>query len=87
VGYVRGYDAPAVVDAGQIVLAAEISGSPVDRAQLGPMVTAASASGRPTNLARESRVVVRGLVFLVGSTSLLPRHSGWSASWRQLAIT
>ncbi len=40
VGYVQGYNAQAVVDAGQIVLAAEITNSTVDWSQLEPMVTA-----------------------------------------------
>jgi transposase len=38
--YVQGYNAQAVVDAGQIVLAAEITNSNTDWSQLGPMVTA-----------------------------------------------
>jgi transposase len=40
VGYVQGYNAQAVVDQGQIVLAAEITNSTVDWSQLDPMVTA-----------------------------------------------
>jgi transposase len=54
VGYVRGYNAQAVVDQGQIVLAAEITNSTVDWSQLDPMVTAtitelerAGVTGRP----------------------------------------
>jgi transposase len=54
VGYVQGYNAQAVVDEGQIVLAAEITNSTVDWSQLDPMLTAAIAelehagiSGRP----------------------------------------
>jgi Transposase DDE domain len=39
-GYVQGYNAQAVVDEGQIVLAAEITNSTVDWSQLDPMVTA-----------------------------------------------
>jgi transposase len=39
--YVQGYNAQAVVDVGQIVLAAEITNSTVDWSQLDPMVTAA----------------------------------------------
>ncbi len=42
-GYVQGFNAQAVVDEGQIVLAAEITNSNVDWSQLGPMVTAALA--------------------------------------------
>jgi transposase len=38
--YVQGYNAQAVVDEGQIVLAAEITNSTVDWSQLGPMVSA-----------------------------------------------
>jgi hypothetical protein len=41
--YVQGYNAQAVVDQGQIVLAAEITNSTVDWSQLAPMVTAAIA--------------------------------------------
>ncbi len=39
--YVQGYNAQAVVDRGQIVLAAEITNSTVDWSQLDPMITAA----------------------------------------------
>jgi hypothetical protein len=53
-GYVQGYNAQAVVDEGQIVLAAEITHSNVDWSQLDPMVTAtiaelerAGIAGRP----------------------------------------
>ena len=53
-GYVQGYNAQAVVDEGQIVLAAEITNSTVDWSQLDPMITAtiaelerAGVSGRP----------------------------------------
>ena len=42
-GYVQGYDAQAVVDQGQIVLAAEITKSTVDWSQLEPMVAATLA--------------------------------------------
>ena len=42
-GYVQGYNAQAVVDEGQIVLAAEITNSTVDWSQLDPMVTATLA--------------------------------------------
>jgi hypothetical protein len=52
--YVQGYNAQAVVDEGQIVLAAEITNSTVDWSQLDPMITAtitelerAGATGRP----------------------------------------
>jgi transposase len=38
--YVQGYNAQAVVDEGQIVLAAEITNSAVDWSQLAPMITA-----------------------------------------------
>ena len=37
-GYVQGYNAQAVVDEGQIVLAAEITDSPADFSQLDPMI-------------------------------------------------
>ena len=42
-GYVQGYNAQAVVDEGQIVVAAEITNSNVDWSQLDPMVTATLA--------------------------------------------
>jgi transposase len=42
-GYVQGFNAQAVVDEGQIVLAAEITNSNTDWSQLGPMVTATMA--------------------------------------------
>jgi transposase len=40
-GYVQGYNAQAVVDAGQIVIAAEIINNPTDFSQLDPMITTA----------------------------------------------
>ena len=40
-GYVQGYNAQAVVDEGQIVLAAEITNNPADFSQLDPMITTA----------------------------------------------
>ena len=42
-GYVQGFNAQAVVDAGQIVLAAEITNSNVDWSQLAPMLSATIA--------------------------------------------
>ena len=52
--YVQGYNAQAVVDEGQIVLAAEVTNSTVDWSQLDPMITAtigelerAGVAGRP----------------------------------------
>ncbi len=42
-GYVQGYNAQAVVDEGQIVLAAEITNNNTDWSQLDPMVTATMA--------------------------------------------
>jgi transposase len=41
VGYVQGYNAQAVVDEGQIVIAAEITNTPGDFSNLDPMVTVA----------------------------------------------
>jgi transposase len=53
-GYVQGYNAQAVVDEGQIVLAAEITNTPGDFSNLDPMITVlldeldrAGVSGRP----------------------------------------
>ena len=40
-GYVQGYNAQAVVDEGQIVLAAEITNNPTDFSNLDPMLTTA----------------------------------------------
>ena len=40
-GYVQGYNAQAVVDEGQIVLAAEITNNPADFSQLDPMISTA----------------------------------------------
>ena len=40
-GYVQGYNAQAVVDEGQIVLAAEITNTPADFSNLNPMIYAA----------------------------------------------
>jgi hypothetical protein len=42
-GYIQGFNAQAVIDAGQIVLAAEITNGNVDWAHLDPMITAALA--------------------------------------------
>jgi hypothetical protein len=39
-GYIQGFNAQAVIDAGQLVVAAEISNSNVDWSQLDPMITA-----------------------------------------------
>jgi hypothetical protein len=41
VGYVQGYNAQAVVDEGQLVIAAEITNTPGDFSNLAPMVTVA----------------------------------------------
>ena len=53
-GYVQGYNVQAVVDEGQIVLAAEITNTPADFSNLDPMITAAigeleraGVAGRP----------------------------------------
>ena len=54
-GYVQGYNAQAVVDEGQIVLAAEITNSTVDWSQLEPMVTATIAELARAGLAAGSR--------------------------------
>src|ERR1022692_34272 len=60
--YVQGYNAQAVVDEGQIVLAAEITNSTVDWSQLAPMVTAtiaelerAGVTGRPRTAIADSQ--------------------------------
>jgi hypothetical protein len=51
-GYVQGFNAQAVVDEGQIVLAAEITNSNTDWSQLGPMVTATLAELARAGIAR-----------------------------------
>jgi hypothetical protein len=64
--YVQGYNAQAVIDEGQIVLAAEITNSTVDWSQLDPMVTAtitelerAGVTGRPETAIRGHPVLER----------------------------
>ncbi len=63
-GYVQGYNAQAVVDEGQIVLAAEITNTHVDWSNLDPMVHARSASssgrGRPSGRRSRSRTLSTG---------------------------
>jgi transposase len=54
-GYVQGFNAQAVVDEGQIVLAAEITNSNTDWSQLGPMVTARPDGHRHHRGARAGR--------------------------------
>jgi hypothetical protein len=53
-GYVQGYNAQAVVDEAQIVIAAEITNTPADFSNLNPILTAAigeleqaGVTGRP----------------------------------------
>jgi hypothetical protein len=69
-GYVQGFNAQAVVDEGQIVLAAEITNSTVDWSQLEPILAAALAE-----LARagsERRL----------ETALAMPSTGTSSTWR-----
>ena len=54
-GYVQGYNAQAVVDESQIVLAAEITNATVDWSQLAPMVAATWPSSRGRARAAGSR--------------------------------
>ena len=54
-GYVQGYNAQAVVDEGQIVLAAEITNSNTDWSQLDPMVTATHRRARAGGDRRPAR--------------------------------
>ena len=62
-GYVQGYNAEAVVDEGQIVIAAEVTNTPADFSNLDPMLDAAigeleqaGVAGRP-----ELRLRMRGI--------------------------
>jgi len=55
-GYVQGYNAQAVVDEGQIVLAAEITNTPTDFSNLEPMVTATLAELEPVGVAERPKV-------------------------------
>ena len=57
-GYVQGYNAQAVVDEGQIVLAAEITNSNVDWSQLDPMVTATIAELEHAGIARPAETAL-----------------------------
>ena len=59
-GYVQGYNAQAVVDEGQIVIAAEITTTPGDFSNLDPMIDggdrrARAGRGRPTGPRSRSR--------------------------------
>jgi transposase len=57
-GYVQGYNAQAVVDEGQIVLAAEITNTPGDFSNLDPMVTATLAELERVGIAERPRVAL-----------------------------
>jgi hypothetical protein len=57
-GYAQGYNAQAVVDEGQIVLAAEISTSTVDWSQLDPMITATLCELERAGVARRPETAV-----------------------------
>ena len=70
-GYVQGFNAQAVVDEGQIVLAAEITNSNTDWSQLGPMVTATIAELRGPGLAAGSRL--RSLTHSSGTSNTWTR--------------
>ena len=58
VGYVQGYNAQAVVDEGQVVLAAEITNSTVDWSQLAPMVDAMLEEMRRAGVAEQVKTAV-----------------------------
>jgi Transposase DDE domain/Transposase domain (DUF772) len=58
VGYVQGYNAQAVVDEGQIVLAAEITNNPTDFSQLDPMIVAALGELERAGVTRRPEVAL-----------------------------
>jgi hypothetical protein len=55
---VQGYNAQAVVDRNQIVIAAEISTEPVDFSALEPLMTAARRELEQANVTTEPRVAI-----------------------------
>jgi transposase len=57
-GYVQGYNAQAVVDEGQIVIAAEITNTPADFSNLDPMLTAAIGELEQADVAGRPQVVL-----------------------------
>jgi transposase len=57
-GYVQGYNAQAVVDEGQIVLAAEITNTPGDFSNLDPMITATLAELDRVGIAERPHVAL-----------------------------
>ena len=57
-GYVQGYNAQAVVDEGQIVIAAEITNTPADFSNLDPMVTAAIGELEQAGVAERPEVAL-----------------------------
>jgi transposase len=57
-GYVQGYNAQAVVDEGQIVLAAEITNTPGDFSNLDPMITATLAELENVGIAERPEVAL-----------------------------
>jgi hypothetical protein len=57
-GYVQGYNAQAVVDESQIVLAAEITNTPSDSSNLDPMITATLAELDSVGIAERPQVAL-----------------------------
>jgi hypothetical protein len=57
-GYVQGYNAQAVVDESQIVLAAEITNTPGDFSNLDPMITATLAELERVGIAERPQVAL-----------------------------
>jgi transposase len=57
-GYVQGYNAQAVVDEGQIVIAAEVTNTPGDFSNLNPMLTAAIAELQRAGIAVQPEVAL-----------------------------
>jgi hypothetical protein len=56
--FVQGYNAQAVVDPGQIVIAAEVSTEPVDFSALEPLMSAARRELEQANITTEPRVAI-----------------------------
>ncbi len=80
--YVQGYNAQAVVDQNQIVLAAEITNSTVDFSQLDPMMTAALGELYEAHELNRPRCAVL-------MTELVAKHKpggSWAGAW-SVAVT
>jgi len=72
-GYIQGFNAQAVVDAGQLVLAAEITNSNVDWSHLDPMITAAITPSFPAGRHQAPDRELRWLMLSIGTKSTWTR--------------